>query len=302
MPELNALLLNDVLAACEAGLEEASEALTRGLDARVTLSLGENAPVDRAALPPTWEEAGLAVVLQVGEQAAVVLIAESSGLLPDWYRVPDATGQSKLTTLAQELGMLLLPESHMPEQFQAGHVDRLSTAIQRGGLADDAVQVAFLVSHEDGRQGTLHLVWAVGKVDQILQAPASPEISESSAQADARDSVTSSGTSSTTGQANDESLSVDRLPSYSRSLLRIKVPVMVNLASKRQTVGRIVELESGSIIQFDKSCDELLELYLGNQKIAVGEAVKVGDKFGLRISSLVLPEERFRPVRTRQTG
>jgi flagellar motor switch/type III secretory pathway protein FliN len=48
-----------------------------------------------------------------------------------------------------------------------------------------------------------------------------------------------------------------------------------------------VELGPGSIIKFDKTCDELLELSIGNRTVARGEAVKVGDKFGLRISGLV---------------
>jgi flagellar motor switch/type III secretory pathway protein FliN len=55
-------------------------------------------------------------------------------------------------------------------------------------------------------------------------------------------------------------------------------------------------LGPGSIIQFDKSCEEMLELDAGGRRIAMGEAVKVGDKFGLRITSIILPDERFRPV------
>ena len=72
------------------------------------------------------------------------------------------------------------------------------------------------------------------------------------------------------------------LPPYTRSLLHIRVPVVVTLARKRQALGRIVELGPGSIIQFDKSCEEMLELSVGDHPIASGEAVKVGDKFGLR--------------------
>ena len=41
----------------------------------------------------------------------------------------------------------------------------------------------------------------------------------------------------------------------------------------------------------------MLDLEAGDCKIAYGEAVKVGDKFGLRIATIVPPEERFVPVR-----
>jgi flagellar motor switch protein FliM len=87
------------------------------------------------------------------------------------------------------------------------------------------------------------------------------------------------------------------LPLYSRSLLKIKVPVVVTLARKRQPLSHILELGPGAIIQFDKSCDAMLELDVATRSVALGEAVKVGDKFGLRISSITLPEERFLPVK-----
>ena len=62
---------------------------------------------------------GLAVVLTVGSQAALFALPASSGLLPEWTADPDPTGQSKLTTLARELGMILLPEDYTPEDFKA---------------------------------------------------------------------------------------------------------------------------------------------------------------------------------------
>jgi flagellar motor switch protein FliN/FliY len=72
--------------------------------------------------------------------------------------------------------------------------------------------------------------------------------------------------------------------------------VVVSLAEKRQSLGQIVELGPGSIIQFEKSCEEMLELSVGGQSVATGEAVKVGDKFGLRVTEMILPEERFTKV------
>lgn len=90
-----------------------------------------------------------------------------------------------------------------------------------------------------------------------------------------------------------------QLPSYAKSLLKVAVPVTVTLASKKQLAGRIVELGPGSIIQFDKSCDEALRLEVCGQAVAEGEAVKVGEKFGIRVTSIVLPDERFRPLRPR---
>src|SRR5215210_456111 len=80
---------------------------------------------------------------------------------------------------------------------------------------------------------------------------------------------------------------LQRLPTYARGLLHIRVPVQVTLASQRKSIQEIIELGPGSIIKFDKTCDEPLELLVGDRSIAQGEVVKVGDKFGLKISGIV---------------
>jgi flagellar motor switch/type III secretory pathway protein FliN len=80
-------------------------------------------------------------------------------------------------------------------------------------------------------------------------------------------------------------------------LLKIKVPVVASLATTKLPVGRIVEIGPGSIIQFNQSCEQPLSLAVGDHEFAVGEAVKVGEKFGLRITSMVMPDERFLSVR-----
>jgi flagellar motor switch/type III secretory pathway protein FliN len=71
---------------------------------------------------------------------------------------------------------------------------------------------------------------------------------------------------------------------------------VVTLAQKRQPLGRVIELSPGAILQFDKSCEEMLELFVGDRQIACGEAVKVGDKFGLRVTSITPPDERYYPL------
>lgn len=75
------------------------------------------------------------------------------------------------------------------------------------------------------------------------------------------------------------------LPTYARGLLQIEVPVTVTLASQRKPIQEILELGPGSIVKFEKTCDEPLELAVGDRVIATGEVVKVGDKFGLRVGS-----------------
>jgi flagellar motor switch protein FliN/FliY len=76
------------------------------------------------------------------------------------------------------------------------------------------------------------------------------------------------------------------MPTYARGMLSISVPVRVTLASQRTSIQEIIELGPGSIVKFDKTYDEPLNVMVGDRTIAQGEVVKVGDKFGLRIRSL----------------
>ena len=75
--------------------------------------------------------------------------------------------------------------------------------------------------------------------------------------------------------------------SHSRAVLAIKTPVSVTLARKNISLERIVNLVPGSMLTFDAHCDEPLALEAGGKQIATGEAIKVGDKFGLRVREIV---------------
>jgi flagellar motor switch protein FliN/FliY len=97
-----------------------------------------------------------------------------------------------------------------------------------------------------------------------------------------------SGEAAAVGAPNAElEAELSQLPTYARGLLKIRVPLQVTLASQRKCVQEITELGPGSIIKFDKTCDEPLELTIGDRPLAHGDVVKVGDKFGLRINGLV---------------
>lgn len=317
MPDLTPDILNEVVNTCKAGAGEAAESLKRNLDVDVKISVGEAGKIDTQALPEGFTGPGLVTVLTCGPTAAVVVFPESEGGLPAWYAEPDATGQSKLATLSQELGMVLLPESHMPDDFKAASVKSLAGALARGGVATGAAMVQLVLESSAGKKSTAYVIWPASKPSAILGAgnggakakpsperpatpkPAAPKIPIPKPAASKAGPVPigAAHTVAPPPPTRAPAVTVQDLPGYSRSLLRIQVPVVVTLAEKRQPLGWIVELGPGSIIQFDKSCEEMLELDVGGRPIATGEAVKVGDKFGLRITSVVLPEERFEPVK-----
>ena len=69
-------------------------------------------------------------------------------------------------------------------------------------------------------------------------------------------------------------------------ILRMKVPVIVKLADRKLTLQEVMRFGPGVIIEFVKASDEPLELLINNKTIAIGETVKVGENFGLKITQI----------------
>lgn len=69
-------------------------------------------------------------------------------------------------------------------------------------------------------------------------------------------------------------------------ILRIQVPIIVKLAERKLLLSEVMRLGAGAIIEFAKASDEPLELLINNKTIGVGETVKVGENFGLRITQV----------------
>ena len=69
-------------------------------------------------------------------------------------------------------------------------------------------------------------------------------------------------------------------------ILRLEVPVIVKLADRKLSLQEVMRLGPGAIIEFFKASDQPLELLINNKTIAIGETVKVGENFGLKITQI----------------
>jgi flagellar motor switch protein FliN/FliY len=278
-------ITNDVVAACRESASEIVAALSRAFDGQfIGVTVNEATSYDAQTPPDGFDGAGLAVIFNCAGTSAVAVLPESCGLLPAWYRQPDATGKSKLSTLAQELSMLLLPASHMADEYHIVPLDRLADALARAEVAAGAPLVPVVLKHAE-LEGQLSLLWPVGAHAALLPAPEPEPVAAAPPPRPAAEPFPT--------YMDDSDDEIARLPRYARSFLKVEVPVSVNLASQKHTVQDIRELVPGAIIKFDKSCEELLDLMVCDQPIAAGEVVKVGDKFGLRIRNMILPQEQF---------
>jgi flagellar motor switch protein FliN/FliY len=85
----------------------------------------------------------------------------------------------------------------------------------------------------------------------------------------------------------------DPAPSELARILGISVPVSVTLAQRPMTIEAIMAIAVGTILEFDVPADSDLTLYVGNQPIATGKAVKVGENFGIRLSQVGTVRDRI---------
>jgi flagellar motor switch protein FliN/FliY len=80
-------------------------------------------------------------------------------------------------------------------------------------------------------------------------------------------------------------------------LLDIDLDVYIKLGETRLSIKRILELGPGSIVELDKMAGEPVDLEVNNKVVAKGEVVVVDENFGIRIVSLVSPEERIKSLK-----
>lgn len=76
-------------------------------------------------------------------------------------------------------------------------------------------------------------------------------------------------------------------------ILALTVPVTVKLADRPMSVESILELAIGTIVEFDVPFDSDLVLEVANHPIGTGQAVKIGENFGLRVSRIGTVPERI---------
>lgn len=75
-------------------------------------------------------------------------------------------------------------------------------------------------------------------------------------------------------------------PGEVERILKLKVPVIVRLGEKKLPLSDVLQLAHGAILELGKSSDASLHLLVNNKVIGEGEAVKVGEHFGLRITGI----------------
>ena len=79
-------------------------------------------------------------------------------------------------------------------------------------------------------------------------------------------------------------------------LLDIPLEISVELGKAKITIGDLLKLSQGSVVELNKLTEEPLEVFVNKKLMAQGEVVVVNDKFGIRLTNIISPGERVKEL------
>ncbi len=69
----------------------------------------------------------------------------------------------------------------------------------------------------------------------------------------------------------------------------VEVEVTLEIGRRRMRISDVLKLTEGQTLDLAKTAGEPLDVYINGQLLGRGEAVVVGDRYGVRITEIVTP-------------
>ncbi|MFN6960924.1 MAG: flagellar motor switch protein FliN [Rhodocyclaceae bacterium] len=79
-------------------------------------------------------------------------------------------------------------------------------------------------------------------------------------------------------------------------ILDIPVNLTVELGRTKISIRNLLQLAHGSVVELDGLAGEPMDVLVNGTLIAQGEVVVVNDKFGIRLTDIITPQERIRKL------
>lgn len=92
------------------------------------------------------------------------------------------------------------------------------------------------------------------------------------------------------GESDDRDLKL-------KLVLDFPLEIAVHLGGTTRTIGELMELAVGTVIELDREVDRPADLIVNGRVVARGEIVVIGENFGVRITSIIKPLERIEQLR-----
>ncbi len=79
-------------------------------------------------------------------------------------------------------------------------------------------------------------------------------------------------------------------------ILDIPLELTVMIGKTRILVQELLQLTQGSVVALEKLAGEPMDVYVNGKLIGRGEVVVVNEKFGIRITDIISPQERVKQL------
>jgi len=76
-------------------------------------------------------------------------------------------------------------------------------------------------------------------------------------------------------------------------LLDVELPVTIRLGTAQMTFGDVIDFNAGSLVEFDSTPEELVDVMVNGRVVARGEMVMVEGNYGVRITEISSKRERL---------
>ena len=84
-------------------------------------------------------------------------------------------------------------------------------------------------------------------------------------------------------------------------ILEIPLDIHVELGRRRMRIHELLEIDVGSVVELGTPAGTPLSIYANNILVAQGEAVIVGERYGVRITDIVPASERVRRLGAKES-
>jgi len=77
-------------------------------------------------------------------------------------------------------------------------------------------------------------------------------------------------------------------------LLDIPLDITVELGKSKITIGDLLKLSQGSVVELDKLTNQPLQIFVNKKLMGEGEVVVVNEKFAIRLMNIISPGDRVK--------
>lgn len=80
-------------------------------------------------------------------------------------------------------------------------------------------------------------------------------------------------------------------PAASLDVLKdVEVEITLEIGRRRMRIAEVLRLSTGQTLELAKAAGEPLDIFVNGRLLGRGEAIVVGDRYGVRITEIVSPE------------